>query len=100
MDLLTSIKPNTISAERIARRLNISRKLVNGILYTSKSTQRHVKTPLSHTDPHITWGLGTDNEKFKPARHTVNSRNKSTRNKAKREYEAKIRVMSSTKDEE
>ena len=100
LDLLTSVKPNTISAERIARRLDVSRKLVNGILYTSKATQRHVKTPLSHTDPHITWGLGVDPDKSKPARRTVNSRNKSARNKAKKEYEAKIRVMSAPKDEE
>ena len=94
LDVLATVKPNTISAERIARRLDVSRKLVNGILYTSKETRRHVKTPLSHTDPHITWGLGVDPTKSQPARKSVNSRNKSARNKAKREYEAKIRDMS------
>ena len=98
LDVLTSVKPNTISAERIARRLDISRKLVNGILYTSKATQRHVKTPLSHTDPHITWGLGMDPDKSNPARKAINSRNKSARNKAKKEYEAKIRDMSTPKE--
>jgi hypothetical protein len=98
LDLLTAVAPNTISAARISHRLDIPRKIVNGILYTSSKTQRHVKTPLSHTDPHITWSLGTDNDKSKSARSAVNSRNKSQRNKSKREYEAKIRDMSTAKD--
>lgn len=96
IDIIKSVAPNTISAERIARRLDVSRRLVNGILYTSTKTQRHIKTPLSHTDPHITWSLGTDTTKSKPARRAVNSRNKSHRNKAKQEYEN--RVMSQAKE--
>lgn len=98
LDVLKSVAPNTVSAERIARRLDVSRKLVNGILYTSSKTQRHVKTPLSHTDPHITWSLGTDTTKTKPPRQMINSRNKAQRNKAKKEYEAKIHDMSQAKD--
>lgn len=98
IDLLAEVAPNTISVARISNRLDISRKIVNCILYTSSKTQRHVKTPLSHTDPHITWSLGNNNDKTKPARVSVNSRNKSQRVKAKREYEAKIRDMSVVKD--
>ncbi|NBX49316.1 hypothetical protein EBT25_05090 [bacterium] len=94
LEAIKSVAPNTISAQRLAHKLNVSRTLVNGILYGSRYTRRHVKTPLSHTDPHITWSIGTDKKKDQPARVAVNSRNKNSRKRAKTEYETRLKNSS------
>jgi hypothetical protein len=68
LELIRSVSPNTISSFRISGRLNIPRQKVNAILYKSNMTQRHVKSPLNNTDPHITWSIGVDHQKHLPTR--------------------------------
>jgi hypothetical protein len=91
VDVVTSVAPNTISARRIAHRLEMKKSIVNAVLYTDPQFKRHIKTPTSHTDPHITWSLGEDTEKSKPARHAVNSRNKASKKRAMYELKEKMR---------
>lgn len=78
--ILREVAPNTISVQRLHKKLGVKRSVLNAMLYSDPLTIRHIRTPTSHTDPHITWSLGTEPfDKTRRARKLVNSRNKKFR---------------------
>ena len=67
---LREVAPNTISVQRLHKKLGMKRSFLNALLYSDPFTVRHIRTPTSHTDPHITWSLGTEPfDKSKPSRN-------------------------------
>lgn len=71
-----------VSARRIARILNVKRRLVNGILHSADKTCKTERSPLSHVNARVIWTISE--KPVRPdMRKKINSRNKAFRRAAR-----------------
>lgn len=71
-----------VSARRIAKILNVKRRLVNGILHGADKTCKTERSPLSHVNARVVWTISEQTVRPDP-RKKINSRNKAIRRAAR-----------------
>lgn len=91
MDLVQIVKERgPITAYSIGRLTGMKRSKVNAILHTDRHFVKTERSPLGHVTARPIWTWSNTPVPLPPARHHINSRNKTVRRKAAIDYEKSV----------